>query len=53
MDTLRPATPDDAAAAGRFYGVIAERGGTIIGSNFIDERSMIVGVGPITARPRL
>jgi GNAT superfamily N-acetyltransferase len=34
-----------------FYGVVAERGGTIIGSNFLDERSAIVGVGPITVDP--
>ena len=29
-----------------FYGVVAERDGTIIGSNFLDERSTIVGIGP-------
>ena len=88
MDTLRRATPDDAAACGRicydafsaindehrfprefpsveatvgllrmllehpgFYGVVAERDGAIIGSNFLDERSTIVGVGPISVDP--
>ena len=88
MDTLRLATPNDAAACGRicydafsaindahayprefpsvdvptgllhmllehpgFYGVVAERDGVIIGSNFLDERSTIVGVGPISVDP--
>ncbi len=34
-----------------FFGVVAERDGRIIGSNFIDERSTIAGVGPITVNP--
>ncbi len=34
-----------------FYGVVAERDGTIIGSNFMDERSVIAGVCPITVDP--
>lgn len=34
-----------------FYGVVAEREGRIIGSNFLDERSVIAGVGPITIDP--
>jgi len=34
------------------YGVVAERNGTILGSNFLDERSQIAGVGPITVDPR-
>jgi len=88
MDTLRRATPNDAAACGKicfdafgaingahgfpndfpsadvaagllgmllqhpsFYGIVAERDGTIIGSNFLDERSAIAGVGPITVDP--
>jgi GNAT superfamily N-acetyltransferase len=88
MDTLRPATANDAAACGRvcydafcaindehrfphdfpsaevatgllrmmiehpgFYGVVAERGGKIIGSNFLDERAIVVGVGPISVDP--
>ncbi len=88
MDTIRRATPNDAAACGRicfdafaaindahgfprdfpsvdvaagllrmllehpgFYGVVAERDGTVIGSNFLDERSTIVGIGPISVDP--
>jgi hypothetical protein len=34
-----------------FYGVVAERDGKVIGSNFLDERSTIVGIGPITVDP--
>ncbi|MCH7812881.1 MAG: GNAT family N-acetyltransferase [Planctomycetes bacterium] len=34
-----------------FYAVVAERDGTIVGSNFLDERSQICGVGPITVDP--
>jgi GNAT superfamily N-acetyltransferase len=34
-----------------FYGVVAEEDGRILGSNFIDERSPIIGVGPITVDP--
>ena len=34
-----------------FYGVVAERDGRIIGSNVLDERSVICGVGPITIDP--
>jgi predicted N-acetyltransferase YhbS len=34
-----------------FYGVVAERDETIIGSNFLDERSTIVGIGPISVDP--
>jgi GNAT superfamily N-acetyltransferase len=34
-----------------FYGVVAERDGTVIGSNFLDERSTIVGIGPISVDP--
>jgi predicted N-acetyltransferase YhbS len=34
-----------------FYGVVAERDGRPIGSNFLDERSQIAGVGPITVDP--
>ena len=36
-----------------FYGVVAERDGQIVGSNFLDERSVIAGVGPITVDPRV
>lgn len=34
----------------RFYGIVAEEGGRIVGGNFLDERSPIGGVGPITGR---
>ena len=34
-----------------FYGIVAERDGRIIGSNFLDERSLIGGIGPITVDP--
>jgi predicted N-acetyltransferase YhbS len=34
-----------------FFAVVAEDGGSIVGSNFLDERSMIQGVGPITVDP--
>ena len=34
-----------------FYSVVAERDGAIVGSNFLDERSPIAGVGPITVDP--
>ncbi|MDQ3587128.1 MAG: GNAT family N-acetyltransferase [Actinomycetota bacterium] len=33
------------------YGVVAERDGRVVGSNFLDERSTIAGVGPITVDP--
>jgi len=35
----------------KFYGVIAEIEGRIVGSNFLDERNAIAGVGPITVDP--
>jgi GNAT superfamily N-acetyltransferase len=34
-----------------FYGVVAERDGRIVGSNFLHEHSPIAGVGPITVEP--
>lgn len=34
-----------------FYGVVAESEGRIVGSNCLDERSPISGVGPITVAP--
>jgi predicted N-acetyltransferase YhbS len=34
-----------------FYGVVADQHGKILGSNFLDERSPIAGVGPITVDP--
>jgi predicted N-acetyltransferase YhbS len=35
-----------------FHGVVAERDGRIAGSNFLDERNPISGVGPITVDPQ-
>jgi GNAT superfamily N-acetyltransferase len=34
-----------------FYSVVAELDGHVIGSNFLDERATIAGVGPITVDP--
>ena len=34
-----------------FYGVVAERQGELIGSNFMDERSIVFGIGPISVAP--
>jgi GNAT superfamily N-acetyltransferase len=34
-----------------FYSVVAEVNGKVVGSNFLDERSTIPGVGPITVDP--
>jgi GNAT superfamily N-acetyltransferase len=34
-----------------FYAVVAELDGRVVGSNFLDERSPVVGVGPITVSP--
>jgi GNAT superfamily N-acetyltransferase len=34
-----------------FYCVVAESGGRIVGSNCLDERSAIPGVGPVTVAP--
>ena len=36
-----------------FYGVVAEEAGEIVGSNFMDERSPIFGVGPISVAPKV
>ena len=36
-----------------FYKVVAERDGSIMGSNVLDERNPISGVGPITVDPRV
>jgi predicted N-acetyltransferase YhbS len=35
----------------RFLGSVAESEGRIVGSNFLDERSVIAGIGPITIDP--
>ncbi|MEV5316714.1 GNAT family N-acetyltransferase [Streptomyces sp. NPDC052687] len=34
-----------------FYSVVAELDGRVVGSNFLDERSPVVGVGPVTIDP--
>jgi len=34
-----------------FYGVVGEQDGRIVGSNFLDERSPIAGIGPISIDP--
>ena len=34
-----------------YYGVVAELDGRIVGSNFLDERDPIAGVGPLTVDP--
>ena len=36
-----------------FYVVVAERDGVVVGSNGVDERSPIAGVGPITVDPKV
>jgi len=36
-----------------FFGVVAEDAGKIVGSNFLDERNSISGVGPITVDPNV
>jgi predicted N-acetyltransferase YhbS len=35
----------------QFYSVVAEINGRVVGSNFLDERNTIAGVGPITVDP--
>lgn len=35
-----------------FYSVVAESEGRVVGSNCLDERSIVVGVGPITVDPK-
>jgi predicted N-acetyltransferase YhbS len=34
-----------------FHGVVAEDGGRLLGSNFLDERGAVFGLGPITVDP--
>ncbi len=36
----------------RFTSVVAESDGVVVGSNFLDERCVITGIGPITVDPR-
>ena len=38
-------------ADSRFFSVVAEVDGRVVGSNFLDERDAIAGVGPITIEP--
>jgi GNAT superfamily N-acetyltransferase len=35
------------------YGVVAESGGQILGSNFMDERDAVRGIGPISVDPKV
>ena len=35
-----------------FYSVVAEVDGSVVGSNFLDERAVIAGVGPLTVDPK-
>src|SRR3712207_3640068 len=55
-----PDVPSAEAAAGLigmliadsgFYAIVAHRGGEIVGSNFLDERAVVSGVGPVTVDP--
>src|SRR5262249_11880217 len=34
-----------------FYGIVAEQAGRIVGSNFVDQRSSIAGIGPTSVDP--
>jgi hypothetical protein len=36
-----------------FFSVVAEAEGETVGSNFLDERSIVAGVGPITVTPKI
>jgi len=36
-----------------YYGIVAELDGRIAGSNFMDERSMIAGIGPVSVDPEV
>src|SRR5260370_10312248 len=36
-----------------FYGIVAEVNGRIAGSNFLDERAPLTGIGPITVDPEV
>lgn len=37
----------------RFFSIVAEVDGKVVGSNFLDERSPIAGLGPITVDPNV
>lgn len=56
----REMPPDPGMAAGlltfmfshpKFYCVVAEQGGRVVGSNCLDERNTVSGIGPITVDP--
>jgi predicted N-acetyltransferase YhbS len=34
-----------------FHGLVAERDGVVVGSSFVDERSVVAGIGPVTVEP--
>ncbi len=36
-----------------YYGIVAELDGRIAGSNFMDERSAIAGIGPVSVDPEV
>jgi GNAT superfamily N-acetyltransferase len=36
-----------------FAGLVAERGGEVVGSAFVDERATIAGIGPVTVDPAI
>ena len=44
---------EDLLSNPRFHAMVAEADGRIVGSNFIDERSMIAGIGPISVDPAM
>lgn len=52
-----PSPADAVAIVGRllahpgFHAIVAESDGRVVGSNFLDERSTIAGLGPITVDP--
>ena len=52
-----PSPADAVATVGRllahpgFHAIVAESDGRVVGSNFLDERSTIAGLGPITVDP--
>ncbi len=61
MRSFPPEFPGPGAAAGLIaawvghpsvFGVVAERDGRVVGSNFLDERDPVRGVGPISVDPR-
>jgi GNAT superfamily N-acetyltransferase len=53
FDTVEVATACMRGLIGNpgFHGVVAERDGTIVGSTFLDERSTIVAIGPVSVDP--